>query len=1556
MTDHGNLFGAIEFYQIMSKKGIKPIIGCETYLLTAGSRHKKDTSGEGFLSHITLLSKNRTGYQNLCRLVSVGHLEGFYYKPRIDKELFEQYNSDLIALSGCLRGEIPQLLQRGNFEGAKQAAQYYSKLLGEGNFYLELTDCGMKEQTVVREGLLRLAKEVGLPLVATNDVHYLRQEGSAAHDALVCIQTGKLLSDTNRMKMDSDQLYLKSAEEMKTLFADAPEAISNSVLIAEKCNLELDFKTYHFPRFQVPDQKDLLTYLTEQTLEGFEKRWKEIEIRFANAETKPSRALYLKRLHSELEMIKKTGFAGYFLIVADFISYAKSQGIPVGPGRGSAAGSLVVYCLGITDIDPVEHHLLFERFINPERVTQPDMDIDFCMRRRDEVLQYVTKKYGNVSQIITFGKMKARAVVRDVGRVMGVPYGDVDRLAKLIPNALGITLELALKTEPQLKELAEKDEKIKKLIEVAKMLEGFPRHASTHAAGVVISDQPLVNFLPLYRGQHDETVTQYDMKAVEKVGLIKFDFLGLKTLTVLDDTIKLIEKNHGKKIDLSTLPLDDPLVYKILGEADTSGVFQLESSGMTDLVAKLKPNRFADLIALVALFRPGPLGSGMVDDFIARKHGRTPIRYELPQLEEILADTYGIILYQEQVMQIASRLANFSLGDADILRRAMGKKNAEEMAKQREKFLSGAKVKKIQSFKAEKIFDLMAKFAEYGFNKCVVGETELVDAVTGEIFTVEDLVKEGPGRKIFSCDEKFKIVPRKIEAVISNGKKKVFLLRTRLGYQIRATANHPFLALDGWKHLEELKIGDRIATPRRLFVNTQEEWPEHEVISLAWLISEGNTCHPNSLYFYNNDISLVKDFAAHIEKFPFTKARCYQRKNGRGEVCANTGVRLQADTARKRGHPSRSGAFIWAQKLGLIGKKAREKSIPQQVFRLSPRQLALFLGRLWSGDGFVYGLDNAAPFYATSSEKLAAQVQHLLLRFGIVSRVAMKNFSYKGGIKKGFAVLITGEGSRQLFLDSIGPYLIGRDQQTTALKKYLKKKGAGKGCRDTIPWEVKCWIREAKGASGKTWVEIETETDLSMREFYGGHHLYKRGFRRNTVEKLGRYFYSDRLAALGTSDIYWDEVETIQPEGIRETYDLTVEKNHNFVADGIIVHNSHSTAYAMVAYQTAYFKAHYPTEYMACLLTTEMGNTDKVLFYMQDCTAHDIQILPPDLNESELPFSVVADKKIRFGLAAVKNVGEGAVEIIVESRQKEGPFYSLFDFCERVDSRKSNRRVVESLIKAGAFDFTKARRSQLMAVLDIAIEYGDRRQKDKLSGQFSLLDQFRTMDNGPSTMDQKLPDVEEWPERARLQFEKEVLGFYLTGHPLAQFEKLLAQYATADCLQVAELPDKREIRIAGVVTSLKEITTKKGERMGFITLEDLKGQVEVVVFPETYQKSHTWLKEERPILLVGNVDEGEETNKIIAKQIFLLEEAPQQLTKTIHFRLSSVEASPKQLQALKSVLGRYRGNCAAYLHLIIPNESETVLKLPDDLKIDPIPELVESVQKLFGHNITWFQG
>lgn len=1115
MTDHGNMFGAIEFYEAMSKIGVKPILGVEAYLMTEGSRHKKETQQGSFLSHITLLAKNIEGYRNLCKLVSAGHLEGFYYKPRIDKEILEQHSEGLIALSGCLTGEVPKKLQMGDFEGGKKAAEYYAKIFGEGNFYLELSDHGLKDQSIVKESLLELSKTLGLPIVATNDVHYLSADQSLAHDALLCIQTGTTLEAEKRMKMDSDQFYLKSAEEMKAIFRDYPEAISNTIDIAQRCNVELDFNTYYFPKFNPPPGKNLFIHLKEESISGLEKRLREIAAREKNNSV--DRESYLQRLEDELHMIKATGFSGYFLIVADFIRHAKSKGIPVGPGRGSAAGSLVAYCLDITDVDPIEHQLLFERFLNPERVSQPDMDIDFCMRRREEVIEYVGQKYGSVSQIITFGKMKARAVIRDVGRVLGIPYGEVDRIAKMIPMTLNVTLEEALEMEPELKKLAKTDENISRLIEIARMIEGFPRHASTHAAGIVISDEPLVNYLPLYKGQHDEIVTQYDMKGVEKIGLIKFDFLGLKTLTVIHDTMALIKERHQIQINLQTLPLDDQKTFESLTRGDTAAVFQLESSGMTDLVIKLKPNRFNDLTALVALFRPGPLGSGMVDDFINRKHGRIEIKYELPELQPILEDTYGVILYQEQVMKIASVLANFTLGDADLLRRAMGKKIASEMGEQREKFLAGAKENKIPDRKAAKIFDLMAKFAEYGFNK------------------------------------------------------------------------------------------------------------------------------------------------------------------------------------------------------------------------------------------------------------------------------------------------------------------------------------------------------------------------------------------------------------------------------------------------------SHSAAYALISYQTAYLKTHYPVEYMACVLTVEASNTDKLIFYLAECQSLGIQVLPPNVNESALHFQVIDEKTICFGLVGVKGVGEGAIEQMMSMREGAGPFTSIFDFCERVDARKANRRVLEALVKCGAFDFTFAFRSQMLAVVGKALEMGGKQQKDLATGQISMLDQFKAATGSQDRLDE-LPDIPEWPERQRLQFEKEALGFYLSGHPMSQYEKLIEQYATTDCVAVQDCPDKREVRVGGVVATMREINTKKGDRMAFVTLEDLKGSVEVVVFPETYAKSHHWIKSDRPILVIGNVDEQDEVCKIIASEILLLEQVPQHLTKSIHIKLKQQEASPQQLQALKNILSQFHGPCPAYLHLVVQNESETVMKLPDSLKVEPSQQLVSMVEHLFGHNVTWFQG
>lgn len=1117
LTDHGNMFGAVEFYQKLSAEGIKPILGCEVYLLTKGSRHTKQINkGDGgMLSHLVLLVKNQKGYQNLCRLISSSHLEGFYYKPRIDKEILEQHNEGLIAMSACLKGEVTATLVDGRINDAEEAAKWYSQVFDNDRFYLEVMDHGLPDQARVNPELIDLGKRLGIPLVATNDCHYIEPSDIEAHDALLCIQTGKTLQDTGRMRFSSDKFYLRSPEEMQELFSHIPEAIDNTVSVAERCNFEFDFKTYHFPKFTPPEGMDLPTYLTKKSFDGFEKRTKLLKVNYGE-EWESIKDKYKERLDEELGIIKKMGFAGYFLIVADFIEHAKADDVAVGPGRGSAAGSLVAYSLGITDIDPIPYNLLFERFLNPDRISMPDMDIDFCMRKRDRVIEYVSQKYGNVSQIITFGKMKARAVIRDVGRVMGMSYGDVDRIAKMIPMTLDITLEKALEVEPQLKKLAKEDPQVAKLLETARRLEGFPRHASTHAAGVVMSDQPLVNFLPLYRGQNDEVVTQFDMKAVENIGLIKFDFLGLRTLTLIEDTIKNIKETRGEKVDIETIPMNDKAVFEQLCTGDTKGIFQLESSGMTDLIVRLKPTIFEEIVALVALFRPGPLGSGMVNDFIDRKHGRKEIKYVLPQLAPILKDTYGVILYQEQVMQIASLLASFTMGDADILRRAMGKKKPKEMAKQKKKFLEGCKPNKIPPTKAEQIFDLMAEFAGYGFNK------------------------------------------------------------------------------------------------------------------------------------------------------------------------------------------------------------------------------------------------------------------------------------------------------------------------------------------------------------------------------------------------------------------------------------------------------SHSAAYALVSYRTAYLKTHYLTEFMAALLTTEMGNTDKVLDYMNDCKNHVMEVLPPDVNQSEVNFTVVGDKKIRFGLAAVKNVGEAAIEAIVKSKKEKGPYSNLVEFCERVDIRKANKRVLESLVKCGAMDSLNPNRSELFSSLDSAMGYGASRQRERDAGQASMFD-IMSGDNTEQFVSKNSDPVEPWSEHQLLNFEKEALGFYLTGHPLAQFEGLVAQYTSDTIKSISELRSKREVRFAGVMTTMREIMTRRGDKMAFVTLEDLTATIETIVFADVYQRSVDLLKGEHPLFFIGSSEVGEESVKVIIKDIFLLSELPTRLTKSVHFHLSVAETSENQLAQLKNILTRYPGECPGFIHITIPDKTETLMELPKKLAVAPNLEMVKTLEKVFGHNITQFR-
>ncbi len=734
LTDLGNIFGAVELFQAAKYAGIKPIVGSEIYLPSYDDHRLKELKkGQHSLWHLVLLVQNDQGYKNLSRLLTRSYLDGFYYKPRVDTQLLKEHAEGLIVLSSGFTGEVHYHLFQNRPDKAKEAIEKYQKLFGE-NFYLELQDNDIAVQKTINQEVCKIAKEMGVPLVATNNVHYLKRDDADAFEVLRSIQLSRgYESEWDSYNYSTDGYHFASTAEMEEKFAYCPEALSATNDIVQKCDFQFDFKTYHFPKFETPADFTLDQLLKISAEKGFEKRWPQIVL--LHPEQESQRDLYWQRLQTEMECIWKMGFSGYFLIVADFIQWAKNQGIPVGPGRGSAAGSLVAYCVEITDLDPIPYNLLFERFLNPERISMPDVDVDFCQDRRGEVIEYVTKKYGHVSQIITFGKMKAKAVLRDVGRVMDLEYEYVDKIAKLIPTTLGITLADALLQEERLSELYNTEDAVKRLIDTSLKLEGLSRHASVHAAGVVIAEKPLTEYVPLYKGSKDDVVAQFDMKSLEKIGLIKFDFLGLKTLTVIHNAIRNVKLSKNIDIDITKIPMSEAKVYEELSLGKGTGVFQLESSGMRDLMERLKPGCFEDIIALVALYRPGPLGSGMVDDFIARKKGLKKIEYDLPELEPILKDTYGVIVYQEQVMQIAAVLASYSLGEADLLRRAMGKKKPEEMAQQRERFLSGARTNNINLEKAIHVFDLMAMFAEYGFNKSHSAAYALVSYQTAYLKT-----------------------------------------------------------------------------------------------------------------------------------------------------------------------------------------------------------------------------------------------------------------------------------------------------------------------------------------------------------------------------------------------------------------------------------------------------------------------------------------------------------------------------------------------------------------------------------------------------------------------------------------------------------------------------------------------------------------------------------------------------------------------------------------------------------------------------------------------------
>ncbi|PYN99948.1 MAG: DNA polymerase III subunit alpha [Candidatus Rokuibacteriota bacterium] len=1107
LTDHGNLFGAIDFYQAAQKGGIKPIVGCELYVAPRGRKERGGEDGgyEG-ANHLTVLVRNLTGYKNLIKLVAKAYLEGFYYKPRVDKELLAQHADGLLVLSGCLNSEVSRLISAGEHDRAREAAGWHQEVFGKDHYFMEVQAHGLDEQTKVTAETLKLAQAIGAPIAGTNDSHYLEAGHGRAHEALLCIQTGSTLLDPKRWRFSTEEFYVKSADEMARVFAEIPDACRNTLAVAERCNLTLEFGSFHLPRYVVPENHTLESYLEHVARDGLKRRYganprDAIEERFAH----------------ELRIIEKMGFAGYFLVVWDFIHYARERGIAVGPGRGSSAGSLVAYCLGITNVDPIRYGLLFERFLNPERISMPDMDIDFADDRRDEVIRYVAEKYGHdrVAHIITFGTLGAKAAIRDVGRVLGMTYADVDRIAKLVPAfPLNITLDDAYQKSPPLAEMVKTQTNVKELWDIARTLEGCTRHASVHASAVVISDDALDEHIPLYKDpKRPELITGFAMGPIEKLGLLKMDFLGLRTLTVLANTVALIRDSRGVAIDLDTLPLDDAKTYALLTDARTFGVFQLESGGMRDALRGLKPSSLEDVIAMVSLYRPGPME--LIPDFIARKHGRAKITYEHPAMQKFTQGTYGIMVYQEQIMQIASEMAGFTMGEADTLRRAMGKKDRELMAKQRDKFLAGCAEKGTAAAKAERVWELMEKFAGYGFNK------------------------------------------------------------------------------------------------------------------------------------------------------------------------------------------------------------------------------------------------------------------------------------------------------------------------------------------------------------------------------------------------------------------------------------------------------SHAAAYALVAYQTAYFKANYPVEFMAALLTSEMGDTDKIVKYIDECRAMDLRVQPPDVNVSAVQFSVAGDT-IRFGLAAIKNVGEAAMESILATRKQDGPFKSLEDFCARVDLRLVNRRVLESLIKAGAFDSLGLPRAHLMAGVDTALETGQRQQREKAEGQASFFDLLPTPVAAPKA--EPIALVAEWDSDQRLEFEKEVLGFYISGHPLARYASMVESFGITSTSEIAAKSAGARVLLFGQVAALKETATKSGSRMAFVTLEDMVGTVEVTVFPEPFKAAAEHLRGRQPVLVRGRIDDADKGRVVLADDIRPLEAAlaadgrgavkSSSEPNAVRVRIRPAGDPRESIAALRTICGNHPGPVPVFVHLLLP--AQEVVVRTRGLAVDAAPDLVAELNERFG--------
>jgi len=1576
LTDHGNLHGALEFYRKAKDAGINPIIGYEAYI-APGSRFDKGgaSSSKQASYHLTLLAKNRTGFKNLVKLASAASLEGFYFKPRIDKEILEKYNEGIVCLSGCVSSEFSRAILKGidteeHEKEARDIAGWFQKVFND-RYFIEIMNNGVEIQRQQLLGAVDIAQKVGIPLVATSDCHYVDQSDAEAQDIMLCINTGRFRTDTSRMKMENDQFFLRSPEQMYEKFPGLEHACARSQEIADSVDIDIELGKHYFPNFECPDNKKPIDYLRELCVQGLLERYEGDPQRIVDGELSDE---VIARLDRELGVIKKLGFPTYFLIVWDFVNYARDQGISA-TARGSGVGAIVCYALYMSHVCPLRYDLLFERFLDESRTEPPDIDIDFEKERRVEVIDYVKRRYGSemVCQIGTFGTLAARAAIKDTGRALGVPLNRVNQITEMVPDELKITIKKALEKSADLKMTYDGDPEVRELLDLAMKIEGLARNIGTHAAAVVIADKPLPEYVPLTRvpGKQD-VITQWSMNDVEASGLLKMDFLGLRNLTIMSRAVKLIEQTTGKAVDPLKFPLDDKASYALLQRGETKGVFQLESGGIRDLLTRMKPDQFSDIIATAALYRPGPLEGGMVDDYVNIKHGRQQPEYKHPVLKEILEETNSIMVYQEQVMRILNRLGNVPLAKAYTCIKAISKKKEALINQNHDVFIEGCGKNGLGEKDAEEIWNLIVKFAGYGFNKCVVGNTQIVDADTGVRTTVGELFAKRALMRIHALDANQKLVPRNVTDVVWNGIRQTYKVRTRLGHELTATDNHPLRTFEGWKTISELTVGDKVAVARKIQIRDGVDWPDHHVVCLGWLLSEGSMCHPTCLYFYSNDEKQIKDFASAAEEFPNTIARVDQRAGGRFEVCLSTGRDMKLGNldqagvgtavAARRITGVRCGAFVWAKKLGLLGYGATKKKLPEEANRLGKDQTALLLGRLWAGDGYVEETGQQS-YYATSSQELAFDVQYLLRRLGIVSRVTEKTFRYTyKGIEKpriGFTVHLVGYESCISFLNIVGPHIVGKGLSVERAKQRLCSRLA-KTTGDLIPTSVRKIVAEHRVDSGMTWRQLEAESRISIRELCRTNESTKRGFQRSTIGRLARFFESEELFSHSESDLFWDDIISIELAGVEDVYDLTVEHDHNFVANGFVVHNSHSTAYALVAFQTAYLKAHYPVEFMAALLSSDISGRnfkrkDALVEHMEDCDRMGIEIVHPDVNTSAADFSV-ADGKIFFALSAIKACGGSTAISIEEERKKNGPYKDIYDFCERVDPSACNKSAIETLIKAGAMDSFGAKRSQLTAVIERALQAGAAIQADKKSGQTSLFgafDEEEEADVGKSTT-APMPEMDEWIEREKLLAEKEVLGYYLDSHPLAEFEPKLATFRTHTTDGLADIKDRGEVTLGGMISSIKIAHTKNPKpgapsKYANFDLEDMQGAIRCIVWPKGFVDVGEYIKPDSVVLAKGKVDRrggGDEAN-LIVDELIPIESLDQRYTHGMRITIDEVTHSPELLTRLREILRGYPGPKDLMISLSL-NEGEVVHLKSDKYKVDITAELRLRVDDLLG--------